>query len=50
MIKLNFLNIMEQYQNYINGQFKDSKKNFIQLILQQKRPWAEISAAAQKKM
>jgi len=36
---------MEQYQNYINGQFKDSNKKFHSINPTTEEPWAEISAA-----
>ena len=36
---------MEQYQNYINGQFTDSKKKFHSINPTTEEPWAEISAA-----
>ena len=36
---------MEQYKNYINGQFKDSKKKFHSINPTTEEPWAEISAA-----
>ena len=39
---------MEQYQNYINGQFIDSKKKFHSINPTTEEPWAEISAAEKK--
>ena len=36
---------MEQYQNYINGQFIDSKTKFHSINPTTEEPWAEISAA-----
>jgi aldehyde dehydrogenase (NAD+)/betaine-aldehyde dehydrogenase len=36
---------MEQYQNYINGQFKGSNKKFHSINPTTEEPWAEISAA-----
>jgi aldehyde dehydrogenase (NAD+)/betaine-aldehyde dehydrogenase len=39
---------MEQYQNYINGQFKDSNKKFHSINPTTEEPWAEISAAGKE--
>ena len=36
---------MKQYENYINGQFKDSKKKFNSIDPTTEEPWAKISAA-----
>ena len=36
---------MEQYKNYINGQFRDSKKTFYSIDPTTEEPWAEINAA-----
>ena len=36
---------MKQYKNYINGQFRDSKKTFYSIDPTTEEPWAEINAA-----
>ena len=36
---------MEQYKNYINGQFRDSKDTFLSINPTNEEPWANIAAA-----
>ena len=36
---------MEQYKNYINGQFRDAKNTFLSINPTSEEPWAKISAA-----
>ena len=36
---------MEQYKNYINGQFRDAKNTFLSINPTTEEPWAKISAA-----
>ena len=36
---------MEQYKNYINGQFREAKNTFLTINPTTEKPWAKISAA-----
>ena len=39
---------MEQYKNYINGQFRDAKNTFFSINPTTEEPWAKFSAANAK--